>query len=382
MTVEISSKSAQGQGEAIKPRLQLVAWEVTRSCNLFCAHCRASAAYDRYEGELSTEECFHLIDQILEVGKPIIILSGGEPLIRQDVLEIAEYAVTKGLRVVMGSNGTLITEERAAKLKDVPISRLGISLDFPVAELQDDFRGKAGAFEAAMVGITNARRAGIEVQINSTITKLNVSYLNELLSLALKVGAVAFHPFMLVPTGRGKGLESVELSPQQYEETLNWIYDKQAELGDRMFFKPTDAPHYLRVVSQRQKQSRKIPAGKKAEPAAGHHSVNSITRGCLAGIGFCFISHRGRVQGCGYLDVEAGNIRKESFGQIWADSPLFRDLRDISNIKGKCGVCEYKKICGGCRARAYEASGDYLEAEPYCVYEPAAQRRDLSRVED
>ncbi len=382
MTVEISSKTAQGQGEAIKPRLQLVAWEVTRSCNLFCAHCRASAAKGRYEGELSTEECFHLIDQILEVGKPIIILSGGEPLIRQDVLEIAEYAVTKGLRVVMGSNGTLITEERAAKLKDVPISRLGISLDFPVAELQDDFRGKAGAFEAVMAGITNARRAGIEVQINSTITKLNVSYLNELLSLALKVGAVAFHPFMLVPTGRGKGLESVELSPQQYEETLNWIYDKQAELGDRMFFKPTDAPHYLRVVSQRQKQSRKIPAGKKAEPAAGHHSVNSITRGCLAGIGFCFISHRGRVQGCGYLDVEAGNIRKESFDQIWADSPLFRDLRDISNIKGKCGVCEYKKICGGCRARAYEASGDYLEAEPYCVYEPAAQRRDLSRVED
>ncbi len=382
MTVEISSKTAQGQGEAIKPRLQLVAWEVTRSCNLFCAHCRASAAKGRYEGELSTEECFHLIDQILEVGKPIIILSGGEPLIRQDVLEIAEYAVTKGLRVVMGSNGTLITEERAAKLKDVPISRLGISLDFPVAELQDDFRGKAGAFEAVMAGITNARRAGIEVQINSTITKLNVSYLNELLSLALKVGAVAFHPFMLVPTGRGKGLESVELSPQQYEETLNWIYDKQAELGDRMFFKPTDAPHYLRVASQRQKQNHKIPAGKKAEPAAGHHSVNSITRGCLAGIGFCFISHRGRVQGCGYLDVEAGNIRKESFGQIWADSPLFRDLRDISNIKGKCGVCEYKKICGGCRARAYEASGDYLEAEPYCVYEPAAQRRDLSRVED
>ncbi len=382
MAVEISSKGARGQGEAIKPRLQLVAWEITRSCNLFCAHCRASAAYGRYEDELSTEECFHLIDEILEVGKPIIILSGGEPLIRQDALEIAKYAVARGLRVVMGSNGTLITEERAAKLKDVPISRLGISLDFPVAELQDNFRGKAGAFEAAIAGIANARRAGIEVQINSTITKLNVSYLNELLSLALKVGAVALHPFMLVPTGRGKGLESVELSPQQYEETLNWIYDKQAELGDRMFFKPTDAPHYLRVVSQRQKQSHEIPVRKKAGPTAGHHSVNSITRGCLAGIGFCFISHRGRVQGCGYLDVEAGNIREKSFGQIWADSPLFHDLRDLSNIKGKCGVCEYKKICGGCRARAYETSGDYLEAEPYCVYEPVAQRRDLSRVED
>jgi len=382
MTVEISSKSARRQGEAIKPRLQLVAWEITRSCNLFCAHCRASAAYGRYESELSTEECFHLIDEILEVGKPIIILSGGEPLMRKDVLQIAKYAVSRRLRVVMGSNGTLITEETAAKLKDVPVSRLGISLDFPIAKLQDDFRGRAGAFEAAIAGIANARRAGIEIQINSTITKLNVSYLDELLSLALKVGAIAFHPFLLVPTGRGKGLESVELSPEQYEKTLNWIYDKQLELGDRMFFKPTDAPHYLRVVSQRRKQNCEIPVTKKSESAAGHTPVNSITRGCLAGIGFCFISHRGKVQGCGYLDVEAGNIREASFSQIWADSPLFRELRDLSNIKGKCGVCEYKKICGGCRARAYEATGDYLEAEPYCVYEPVAWRRDLSRVED
>jgi len=328
MTVEMSGKSAQGQGEATNPR-------------------------------------------------PIIILTGGEPLVRQDVLQIAKYAVNRGLRVVMGSNGTLVTEEMAVKSKGVPISRLAISLDFPTAKLQDDFRGKAGAFEAAMTGIVNARHAGIEVQINSTITKLNVSLLNELLSLALKVGAVAFHPFLLVPTGRGKGLESVELSPEEYEKTLNWIYDKQLELGDRMFFKPTDAPHYLRVVSQRQKQSRKV----KSKSTAGHHPMQSITRGCLAGIGFCFISHRGKVQGCGYLDVEAGDVRKQPFSQVWADSPLFNDLRDLSNIKGKCGVCEYKKICGGCRARAYESTGDYLEAEPYCVYEPIAWRKDLSRVD-
>jgi len=382
MTAEIASKSVYGQREVIKPRLQLVAWEITRSCNLLCAHCRASATYCPYDDELSTEECFHLIDEILEVGMPIIILTGGEPLIRRDVFQIAEYAVTKGLRVVMGSNGTLITAETANKLKAVPISRLAISMDFPEAKLQDDFRGKAGAFAAAMTGIANARQADIEVQINCTITKLNVSYLDDLLSLALGEGAIAFHPFLLVPTGRGKGLKSVELSPEEYEKTLNWIYDKQVELGDRMFFKPTDAPHYLRVVSQRQKQSREIPARKKSEPTAGHHPMHSITRGCLAGIGFCFISHRGRVQGCGYLDVEAGNIREQPFSQIWNNSPLFHDLRNLSNLKGKCGVCEYKKICGGCRARAYEATGDYLEAEPYCVYEPAAWRRDLNRVED
>ncbi len=372
MTAEIESNLRQG--DVITPRLQLVAWEITRSCNLFCAHCRASAGHGQYSGELSTEECFHLIDEILEVGKPIIILTGGEPLIREDVFKIGEYAVSRGLRVVMGSNGTLITEEMAAKLKDVPVSRLGISLDFPVAKLQDDFRGERGAFEAAMAGIVNARRAGVEIQINSTVTKLNVSYLDELLSLALRVGAVAFHPFMLVPTGRGKGLESVELSSGQYEETLNWIYDKQLELGDRIFFKPTDVPHYLRVVKQRQSQNRGV---KKLGPTSGHNPANAITRGCLAGIGFCFISHRGSVQGCGYLDVEAGNIREQSFGQIWADSPLFNDLRKLSNIKGKCGICEYKRICGGCRARAYEATGDYLEAEPYCIYQPAAPLKDF-----
>ena len=381
MALDISSKSAHEEGETIKPRLQLVAWEITRSCNLFCAHCRASAHHACYDGELSTEECFHLIDEILEVGKPIIILTGGEPLIRKDVLQIAKYAANRGLRVVMGSNGTLITEDMAAKLKDVPISRLGVSLDFPVAKLQDNFRGATGAFEAAMAGIANARRAGIEVQINSTITKLNVTYLADVLSLALKVGAVAFHPFLLVPTGRGKGLESVELSPQQYEETMNWIYDKQVENGDSMFFKPTDAPHYLRVMKQRQKQGVETKPAKKPESARNHSSMHSISRGCLAGVGFCFISHLGSMQGCGYLEVEAGNIKKQPFGQIWADSPLFNDLRNLSKIKGKCGICEYKRICGGCRARAYETMGDYLEAEPYCIYEPLARRGDLTGLE-
>jgi heme b synthase len=363
--------------ELLALKLHLVAWELTRSCNLFCAHCRGSAAPGSYANELTTAECFSLVDQILEVGHPIIILTGGEPLARSDVMEIGRYAVNKGLRVVMGTNGTLITEEMAAKLKEVPVSRLGISLDFPVAELQDDFRGQAGAFAAVMSGITNARRAGIEVQINSTISRLNVNYLDELLNMALELGAVAFHPFMLVPTGRGKGLESVELPPEQYEQTLHWIYDKQVELGDRIFFKPTDVPHYMRVVKQREKQERRM----KAEVASGHNPANAITRGCLAGIGFCFVSHLGKVKGCGYLDVEAGNIRKESFAQVWANSPVFHKLRDLSNLKGKCGICEYKRICGGCRARAYEATGDYLEAEPYCVYQPAEIRRSLTKVD-
>lgn len=383
MTVD--NDNNRRQADIIAPRLQLVAWEITKSCNLFCVHCRASSDNAQYRGELKAEECFRLIDQILEVGRPIIILTGGEPLVRKDVFQIAQYAVSRGLRVVMGTNGTLITKEIASQMKAIPISRIGISLDFPDANLQDNFRGKAGAFDAVMVGITNSRQAGIEVQMNCTVTKLNAAYLDKLLSLALEVGAVAFHPFLLVPTGRGKGLESVELSPQEYERTLNWIYDKQVELGERIFFKPTDAPHYLRIVSQRRKPApvNIVPSNHSTNISAGRgHPTNAITRGCLAGTGFCFISHQGKVKGCGYLDVEAGDVRKQSFSQIWSDSPLFNRLRDLSNIKGKCGACEYKRICGGCRARAYESTGDYLEAEPYCIYEPAVVRKSLTGAQD
>ncbi len=375
MTRELTGEHT-GKKENIVPKLRIVAWEITRSCNLFCAHCRSSSTSGTYENELSTEECWRLIDEIVEMGRPVIILSGGEPLLRGDIFQIAGYAVDKGLRVAMGTNGTLITDDVAAKLSAVPISRVAVSIDFPKAELQDKFRGKPGAFQAAVSGIARLRQAGIEVQINSTITRLNMRYLNELLELALKSGAVAFHPFMLVPTGRGKGLETVAMSPEEYEQTLSWVYDRQKELGDRIFFKPTDAPHYQRIVRQKAKQNNfhgEIMAAKTENEA-----MNSMTRGCLAGISFCFISHRGRVQGCGYLDVEAGNIRDRSFKQIWTESSLFRELRDLSNIKGKCGACEYKNICGGCRARAYESTGDYLEAEPYCIYKPVQTGRAKS----
>lgn len=355
--------------EIIKPQLQLVAWEVTGRCNLRCAHCRMAAGQYDPAGELTTEQCFGLVDQILEGGQPIIILTGGEPLMRQDIFEIGQYATGKGLRVVMGSNGTMLTQAVAARLKSIPIARLSVSIDFPTAEGQDRFRGVPGAFTAALEGIRNAIRAGIEIQINTTVTKLNVAYLPQLLQLALDAGAVAFHPFLLVPTGRGKDLAEAELSPRQYEETLGWIFDKQQELGGRIFFKPTDAPHYMRIVSERRKEGAYNPV----QAAAGHpHGTNALTRGCLAGTRFCFISATGKVKGCGYLNVEAGDIKQQPFPEIWNNAPLFQDLRDLSKLKGKCGLCEYKTLCGGCRARAYEATGDYLEAEPYCIYEPIA----------
>ena len=350
---------------------QLVAWEVTRSCNLSCAHCRASAHSGGYDGELSTEECFKLVDQIAEVGKPILILTGGEPLLREDVFDIGKYASAKGLRVVMGTNGTMVTEQTAEKMKAVPMSRISISLDFPTLELQDEFRGAKGAFESAVVGIRNAQKAGVEVQINMTVTRKNAEYLPKLVDLALELGVSAFHPFMLVPTGRGKGLAQEELSPEDYEATLKWIYQKQTELGERLNFKPTDAPHYYRIVQQ---CGGTVSFGNGHRGAQGqpssHHGMNAHTRGCLAGTGFCFISHIGKVQGCGYLDIEAGDIRKNTFSEVWNESPLFREIRDLSKLKGKCGRCEFKTVCGGCRARAYETSGDYLAAEPYCVYRP------------
>ena len=349
----------------IEPKLRLVAWEITRRCNLACAHCRASAEDVDYGGELSVDECFSLIDQIAGVAKPILILTGGEPLCRPDVFDIGRYAAERGLRVVLGTNGTLIDEGVARKLKQVPVLRVGVSIDFPTAGLQDEFRGRAGAFDEAIAGIEQAQSAGIDIQINSTITKRNAALIGSLLELALDMGAVAFHPFMLVPTGRGRQLADVVLSPEEHERILNWIYDKQVELGDRIQFKPTDAPHYMRVAIQRRK-------GRMASTGKNSHTLDSLSRGCLAGTGFCFISHVGRVQGCGYLDVEAGNVRDQDFASIWSDSPVFNRLRDLSNLKGKCGACEYRRPCGGCRARAYEKTGDYLDAEPYCVYQPRA----------
>lgn len=351
--------------------LNLIAWEITRSCNLRCAHCRASSENVRDPGELTITECYQVIDSVIEVGKPILILTGGEPLARPDVFDIARYGVSRGLKVVMGSNGTLISDDVVAECRDVPISRVAISLDFPTREMQDNFRGQKGSFDSALNGISALRRAGVELQINCTLTKLNAMYLDDLLNIALDVGATAFHPFFLVPTGRGKGLESVEMSAEEYEKALNWVYDKQLELGERIFFKPTDAPHFFRVITQRQqldseRKVSQIPTIASKNQNRGH----ALTRGCLAGTGFCFISHTGKVQGCGYLDVEAGDLRTNSFHDIWISSRVFQTLRDFSKIKGKCGMCEYKEICGGCRARAFEATGDYMESEPYCLHTP------------
>lgn len=341
--------------------LRLVAWEITRNCNLSCIHCRASATNEPYTGELDTNACLKLLDQIAAVGEPIVILTGGEPLLRSDIFEVASYGTSLGLRMVMAPNGTLLTETMAQKMAESGIQRISISLDGAVKENHDRFRGVDGAFEGALRGIENAKKAGIEFQINTTITKANLEEIPKIQELAVALGAVAHHIFLLVPTGRGKYLIDQEISAEQYEDTLNWFYDQRDKTPLQL--KATCAPHYYRILRQRAKED-----GKKVTFES--HGLDAVTRGCLGGTGFCFISHQGVVQPCGFLNLNCGDITKTPFDQIWHGSKEFLSLRNFDELGGKCGACEYRKVCGGCRARAYEATGDFMAQEPLCSYTP------------
>ncbi len=344
---------------------RLVAWEITRNCNLSCVHCRAAATMGPYTGELDTDAALNLVDEIAQVGSPIVILTGGEPLLRPDIFEIASYGTKKGLRMVMAPNGTLITEENAKRMAESGIQRISISLDGATKERHDAFRGIEGAFEGALKGMEQARAAGIEFQINTTITQANLEEIPKIQDLAVELGAVAHHIFLLVPTGRGKYILDQEIDAHQYEETLNWFYDQREETPLQL--KATCAPHYYRILRQRAKAENKSVTFET-------HGLDAVTRGCLGGTGFCFISHRGVVQPCGFLDLNCGDVTQTPFPEIWRNSEVFCALRNYDNLKGKCGACEYRKVCGGCRARAYEATGDYLAEEPLCSYQPPACR--------
>lgn len=343
--------------------LRLVAWETTRSCNLSCVHCRAAADNGPYEGELDTQASFKLLDQIANVGNPIIILTGGEPLLRPDIFDIASYGTQKGLRMVMAVNGTLMTPEVTQKMVDSGIKRISVSLDGADKEFHDKFRGVDGAFDGTMQGITYAKDAGLEFQINTTITKANLDQIPKILEMAESLGAAAHHIFLLVPTGRGKYMLDQEITAKEYEKTLNWFYDQREKTSLQL--KATCAPHYYRILRQRAKEE-----GKKI--TFDTHGLDAVTRGCLGGIGFCFISHTGVVQPCGYLHTDCGNVTEKPFDEIWKTSEKFLQLRDYDLLQGKCGPCEYKRVCGGCRARAFEATGDFLAEEPLCTYVPRA----------
>ncbi len=377
------------------PPPKLIFWESTAGCNLACIHCRRITVADQLlPQDLKTQEAFDLIDQIAAFARPIFVLSGGEPLFRPDIFDIARHATDAGLIVALATNGTLIDSTVAARIKESGIRRVSVSFDGADAATHNIFRGP-GAFERSIEGMRHLAAAGVPYQINTTVARHNAHQMPETLAMAKELGAQALHLFMLVPVGCGMQIaDDQQVRPDEYERVLNWMYDAEMEGGIEL--KATCAPHYFRIVRQRQAEERRLgivrqrPASHHRQQHAGggsdgrtatgeaeqaRQAMSAMTKGCLAGTGVCFVSHRGEVFPCGYLPVEAGNIRTQPFRQIWEDSPLFNELRNPDLLGGKCGLCEFKKICGGCRARAYGMTMAYLDEEPFCTYEPLSLRR-------
>ncbi len=395
-----------GQTPQSKPRL--IFWEVTKGCNLRCIHCRASATELSSPADLPTARALDIITQIAAYANPILVLSGGEPLYRRDIFQLARFATDRKLRVALATNGTMVTKQLARRIVDSGVRRVSISLDGADALTHDTFRGIPGAFDAAVYGLRNLKALGMSVQINMTIARHNAHELPAVLELARDLGADALHTFLLVPVGCGVDIAAEQMvPPQEYEGILNWFYDRSQEGGIEL--KATCAPHYFRVMRQRKVADRKAQAamehtgvkfpsigptemtapgstGISLRPGNGGHpgghpgGMHAMTKGCLAGSGVCFISHQGEVYPCGYLPVLAGDVRLQSFASIWEKSPVFLQLRDTDNLKGKCGYCEFRNICMGCRARAFAASGDFLDEEPFCIYQPRMQDRKAART--
>jgi radical SAM protein with 4Fe4S-binding SPASM domain len=423
MTSANASGQHFSQSGPNKPRL--IFWELTKGCNLRCVHCRASATELSSPDDLSTRAAMDIIDQIAEVSSPILVLSGGEPLFRSDIFQLARYGTDKGLRVALATNGTLVSKEVARKIVDSGVKRVAISLDGVDATTHDQFRGIPGAFDAALTGFRNLKDLGMSVQINTTIARHNAHQLPQVLALAKSIGADALHTFLLVPVGCGVDIAAEQMvPPEEYERMLNWFYDQSLTGGIEL--KATCAPHYFRVVRQRRAAEGHsaaaaaraaltivdpIPGSASGKPANGATAIgptdmtmpgstgielhphsngkavgnivghpgahpsdmNAMTKGCLAGTAVCFISNQGEVYPCGYLPALAGDLKKQAFADIWQNSVVFNELRDVNNLKGKCGCCEFRNVCMGCRARAYAATGNYMDEEPFCVYEPGTK---------
>lgn len=346
-----------GQGQYL-PRVLAV--EVTRRCNLDCIHCRAAASCSAPEGELSLTEYEALFKDVASFASPIVILTGGEPLLRNDIFEIGAAAAGQGLRTALSTNGTLVTFETAQRMLESGIHSSSISIDGSTAAIHDDFRRQPGAFDASLAGMKIFRDAGIKVQVNSSLTQRNMGDLEAIFELVMRLGADAWHIFLLVPTGRGGEAGDSELiEADDYERILNGVYEWNRD--EEMEIKPTCAPQYYRILRQRAR-AEGIPVDEE------HFGLNARTRGCLAGTGFGFVSYCGEVFPCGYYPRLAGRITASPFRTIWEESELFARLRDFKNYEGACGQCRYLRFCGGCRARALATGGNDFAEEPYCSF--------------
>jgi radical SAM protein len=351
----------------------VVIWETTRACDLACRHCRAEAVPYRRPDELGTNEAKAMLRKVREFGKCVFVLSGGDCLKRPDVFELVEYGFRLGLRMAVTPATTpLATPEAIQKFKNSGISRLAVSLDGSTPAIHDAFRRVDGSFDWGIRILEECRRIGLSTQVNTVIGRHNIDDFDNLAALMTRVGIVFWEVFFLVPTGRAKPDDVA--SAEEFER----IFHKMYELSKIAPFdiKATAAPQYSRVIMERQVAERR--AGERSE------APDSLTGGVMFslsdgigrarnvndGDGFMFISHIGEIMPSGFLPIVAGNIRRDNLVQVYRESPVFKQLRDRQLLKGKCGVCEYVKVCGGSRARAYAVTGDYLEAEPFCAHVP------------
>jgi radical SAM protein with 4Fe4S-binding SPASM domain len=330
--------------QAEKPGL--IAFEVTRRCRFNCKHCRANASPAGDVKELTAEQCKKILKSVADFNKSTIILTGGEPMERDDIYELIRYGRSLGLRMVMATCGYTLNDESIAGLKQAGIAALSISLDGASSQSHDAFRQNDGAFDVALKAAQTARRTGMRFQINTTITKSNVTEVAAIAGLAEELGAYCFNPFILVPVGRGGKIADELLEPAEYEKLLKDLLELKLESAIQV--RVTCGPGFSRLCRE---------AGLEGN-------------GCMAGRGFGFISYSGDVQTCGFLNISAGNLIENGFdfGKIWLQSEFLREIRNTSAYKGRCGLCEYVGICGGCRARAYAMTGDYLAADPICNY--------------
>lgn len=376
-----------------------VIWETTRACDLVCLHCRADAIPDRNPYELTTHEALRLLEMIKDFGQPypLLILTGGDPMKRPDVVDVVAAATEQGIRVAMTPSATpLVTRNAIKRLAEAGLVRLALSLDGSTPEVHDGFRGVQGSFVHTMRILSWCREFGIETQIHTTVTKHSLDDLPRIAEMVAQWGIKLWALFFLIAIGRAARPEirKLNISPYDFERLFHWMYDLSKSVPYDIT--PREGYHYRRVMLQRRAQELGMPVDELLKevsqkptrptdlvPSQSRPKIVRAPLGVNDGRGVVFVSHVGVVQPSGFLPLGGGNIREKPLTEIYRHSPLFVHIRDYSQLKGKCGVCEFKHICGGSRSRAYAVTGDYMRSDPYCIYRPKAwkARRDESVAE-